>query len=126
MPHLIDLAADGEIFQAAFNEAFHFVQAEIRLNKIGLVFVELQKFFLVGGEAKEIIFFGNQFRGAAADLAVGGLRRVADVEVVVDAVAAFVFAFEDGIGRDALGAADEILHGDARGAARWCGQNRCS
>src|SRR5271155_1569871 len=112
-------AADGKILQAAFDETFYFVEAEIWLHEIGLVSVKLQEFFLVRGEAEKIIFFGNQFGGAAADLAVGWLRRVAHIEVVVNAVAAFILTFEDGVGRNALGAADQILHGD--GVARLGG-----
>src|SRR5271156_3353565 len=77
-------AADGKILQAAFDETFYFVEAEIWLHEIGLVSVKLQKLFLVRGEAEKIIFFGDQFGGAAADLAVGWLRRVADVKGVVD------------------------------------------
>ena len=68
---------------------------------------------MIGGKPEEIIFFGDQLGGAAADLAIGWLGRVADVEIVVDAVAAFVFAFVDGFWSEALGAANQILHGNS-------------
>ena len=58
--------------------------------KSGCVFVQLHQAILKRGELEEIILLGDQFPGAAADRAVGGLLGIGDVEIVVDAVAALV------------------------------------
>src|SRR5260370_41685356 len=48
-------AADGNISQAALDEAHHFVAAEIRLRKFGTLRVELEQAILKGRVPKEIV-----------------------------------------------------------------------
>src|SRR6185437_6256175 len=103
------LAADGDIFQPCFHETADFIQPKIRLDELRLVLIKVEQAVLVGRKPEEVVFFGDQFGRAAADLTVGRLGRIADVKIVVNAVAAFVFGFVDRARRALHGAANEGL-----------------
>src|SRR5580704_13728115 len=89
------LTADRDIFQAGFNETPYFIHPEIRLHEFRTILIQLKQPVLVIAESEEIVFLGNQFGGPSAGRAIHRLRRVTDVSVVVDAVAALIFGFVD-------------------------------
>ncbi len=118
MPHLIVLRLIENVFQARLDEALHLVPAEIGLHEFRMVGVELQQPVLICREPEEIVLLGNQLGGAAACGAIHRFGRVADVGVVVDAVAALVFRFVDRalLGRQILVALECTAHQSLHGA----------
>src|ERR1700693_1241752 len=80
------------------------------MDELRILRVELQERLLVSRQLEKIIFFGYKFRRPAARGAIGRLSRIAYVEVVVNAVAAFVFSLVDGVGRVPARAPHQILH----------------
>ena len=74
-----------------------------------LILVELEQLVLKGGEPEEVVFLGDDFRGAAALGTIDRVGIVGDVEIVVDAVAALVKGFVD-VARVA-GAEKQAAHG---------------
>ncbi len=119
-------AGDGEVLEAAADEAEDFVAFGIRLNETGIGFVMREEFFGEGGELEEVVFLGNGFGGAAAVGAGIAGFGVVDVEFVEDAVLAGVGAFIDVAGVEAaleepadgfvvagFGGADEVVVLDA-------------
>ena len=118
-------AGDTKIFQAAFDKADDFVFAAFRLNKLGILFIEIKQRFLECGKLEEIVFFGEGFGGAAAVGTIVTGLSVVHKSVVVDAVLAGVVAFVD----VAVFAAkfEEPLHGahvlKIRGTNEFVGRN---
>ncbi len=88
-------SADRNIAQPGLDEALHFVAAEVRADEIGLALIQLQKLFLKGGQLEEVILLGNNLSGTAANGTIDRIGRIADVKIVVNAIAALVEAFVD-------------------------------
>ena len=72
--------------------------------------VKLQQAPLIIAQSEKIVLFGNQLGGAAANRAIGGLGRVTHIEIVIDAVAPFVFSLFNGLRRLFQRAQNQLLN----------------
>src|ERR1700735_419175 len=70
------LPANGNILQPALNKTLHFVETEVRIQKLRIILVEVEQLLLIGRKPKEIILFGNKLPWTSANLAVRRLRRI--------------------------------------------------
>ena len=83
-------AADGNIAQPAFHEAFDLIHAVIGFHKLRMARVQFEQTFLKRGQFEEVVIFADQLRRAPADVAVYRVRVIGNIPLVRDAVAALV------------------------------------
>ena len=88
-------ATDRDVSEAALDEADHFIAPVFGLHKLGVVPVKLQQALLKCGESKEIVLFIDQFRRAAADVAIGRVGAVGNVALIINAVTTLVLTLID-------------------------------
>ncbi len=88
-------ATDGEIFQSAAHEGDDLVATSFRTNEVGIGGVKLEQRLFHRRELEEIVFFFHGLSDASADRAgrAGGVDL--DVELVVYAILAAIFALVD-------------------------------
>src|SRR5262249_40504427 len=81
-------ARDAEVFQTTFDETDDFVPPRFGLDEVGILPVKIEQRLLKGRKLKEVVFFSDCFRGAAAIGAVVTGRCVGHKGIVIDAVLA--------------------------------------
>ena len=109
-PPLDGFSADRNILQPTLNETLHLVESKIRIQKLRMILVEIEQLLLVGRKPEKIIFLGDKLPRTPANLAVRRFRRIAHVEVVVDAVPAFILSFVNRVGRNSHRPPHQILY----------------
>ena len=102
------LATDGNVAQAALDEAGHLVAPEVRLHEVRVVLVVLEQPVLKRRQLEEIVPFADQLARPPADRTIGGLGAVGNVELAVNAVPTFIMPLVDVPGL--LGALEHALH----------------
>src|SRR5579872_5089852 len=88
-------AADGNVVQAAPDEALDLVHAEIRLHEFRILLVVLEQSVLESGKLKEVIVLADQFRRTAAVRAIDGIAAFGNIHLIEDAVASFIATLLD-------------------------------